>query len=570
MNTSNLTQRNLSPWLTMLISLALLLASAGCPGYKKARVLRTFSSLEKEASKYGTVSAGAARVSYYNDCDLEESRGQLRKALCDKRDRLLKDPNMVPQAYLTSYASKSLAVALNWLNLKSQSDKPSSQNPPQTSAPDDPAARFGDLGAVLKAMMKGQAPQPTETELIGLRMAALKFIESELEELKLDLPADPNYRRVVLSLDLTAWVRGDAEAALVYIDLYPYKADAWCHRAANILKCQYPKLFKGLNPDDCKDTWPEALAEELGPAFDDPFECSMLDLPENLRGEDTSDLVGYCHRWLARNKLLPRIVQVERMGQAEYLVLGKGDYSGTRFDVGGALASGLGATATAQKSEQTEDLKATVRPLSLAFVAGQGRAGWLLRPSQVEGGRMRPTERRLRMVVDVPRNMKRMAVHVHKVFLDGDLNILAGADFKKQMDNLDKTRWNLARADDFYKICAAREKECSSPTHYRLMKSRMRNLLHQGWSEEIAVAIPKYKKDGKCPAQEKCKDKAEPKPVEKPGEQDKRKQQYTLKEQYTREEQYGAESKDRRRKQGKRKEQNQRTPKDKRKEKNKT
>jgi len=126
----------------------------------------------------------------------------------------------------------------------------------------------------------------------------------------------------------------------------------------------------------------------------------------------------------------------------------------------------------------------TIRPLSLAFIAGNRRAGWLFMPGKTTEGRMPPTERRLRMVVDIPDIMSRLSIHVHKLFLGPDLNILPGASLAKQMNNLDQTREALTDGDDLY------YKYREQPKHYRLIKTRMRNLLYQGWAEEIPVDIP--------------------------------------------------------------------------------
>jgi hypothetical protein len=93
------------------------------------------------------------------------------------------------------------------------------------------------------------------------------------------------------------------------------------------------------------------------------------------------------------------------------------------------------------------------------------------------------------MVVDVPKKLKTLAIHVHKVFLGPDLGVLDGATFSKQVENLDKTRETLTEADDLYK-----EYNKKMPRHYRLIKTRMRNLLYQGWAEEIPVDMPKSMK----------------------------------------------------------------------------
>jgi len=89
------------------------------------------------------------------------------------------------------------------------------------------------------------------------------------------------------------------------------------------------------------------------------------------------------------------------------------------------------------------------------------------------------------MVVDVPKKLRRLGIHVHKVFLGPDLGILPDAALVRQVENLDLTRDTLTKADELYK-----KYKRSQPSHYRLIKTRMRNLLYQGWAEEIPVDIP--------------------------------------------------------------------------------
>jgi hypothetical protein len=391
------------------------------------------------------------------------------------RTKWLKDPNTAPQGYWADFASKYLAIIIN--------------STKQLADPNDGSTYFRDLATVFNEIMKKKPPQPSEIELIGYYMGAQKFVESELEELKLGKPADSDFRRLVVSLDLTAWVRGKTKAALVYIDLYPCSADRWCAEAKKILENRERKVY----PDEelYREKWKELMTKELGDGFRS-FKASTTKAPEELEITETDkdDLVGFCHRWLARKELFPRIIQVERMGQGEYLILGEGTYSGTEFQVGGSDLASASGTLKAGTSRKTEGLTAKVRPLSLAFVAGERRAGWLFMPGKTTEGRMRPTERRLRMVVDVPKQMSKLTIHVHKLFLDSDLDILPGATFKEQMENLRQTRHTLIATNKFPESSQARESPRWFPRQHRLIKTRIRNLLYQGWSEEIFVDIP--------------------------------------------------------------------------------
>ena len=334
-------------------------------------------------------------------------------------------------------------------------------------------------------------------------MAALKFVESELEDLRLNCVSqrEPNFHRVVVSLDCSAWVRGKAGAALVYIDLYPYKVDRWCHEAAQILEewWQQEEIAKrekrSLSASQLKiyqDRWNEMIKNELvgrkdGNAFES-LDLYTIEMPKKCDIEeerDPFDWVAFCHRWLSMKGLFPHIVHVERMGKAEYLILAESDHSLSKFEIGAAYPPFVSGELAGETGKRAARRMTSVQPLSLAFVAGDRRAGWLFMPSKTSEGKMPPTERRLRMVVDVPQSLSKLAVHVHKLFLGPDLEVLEGAAFSKQVENLDQTRRLLTEADKFYD----KYKEMS-PGHYRLIKTRMRNLLYQGWAEEIPVVIP--------------------------------------------------------------------------------
>jgi len=486
MKTTNFADRNTSARLWVLYCLALLFAFVGCS--EEAEVLRNFSRLENEALKYGTVSVGAARVTEYDTCELRKSRQRLRDALCRMRCKWLKDPKTAPQGYWADFASKYLAIIINLTKPKEES---------KLADPNDLSTYFKDLATAFHKMMKDQPPQPSEIDLIGYYMAAQKFVESELEELKLGNPADPNFRRVVVSLDLTAWVRGKTKAALVYIDLYPYNADRWCDDAARILDCRWNELKcnkKNKKPKGRKYyeyRWNKLTKENLQYAFKSLDQSKMQMPPDSeIKEVAPNDWVGFCHRLLNKKGLFPCIIQVERMGQGEYLILGEGTYSGTEFQLGGAHPAGVSGTLKVGTAKKTEGLTAKVRPLSLAFVAGERRAGWLFMPGKTTEGRMPPTERRLRMVVDVPKEISKLTIHVHKLFLDSDLGILPGATFKDQMANLRQTRRTLIDTNKFSESSQAGESPHWFPRQYRLIKTRIRNLLYQGWSEEINVDIP--------------------------------------------------------------------------------
>lgn len=462
MNTTNFADINNSVWFRVLYCLALAFSFAftGCAN----KVLNDFSRLETEALKYGTVSVGAVRVTDYSNEHLRKSRGQLQDALNNIRKEL-------------EHGLKLSAAARGSKNSNPEKESPEAA--------------------------KVQTPGPSEIELVGLRMATLKFIESELEDLNLNevSQVEPNFHRVLISLDCSAWVRGEAGAALVYIDLYPYKVDCWCHEAAQIMT----EWWKQVEKARCKNTslcanqkqcyqkkWEKLIDKELLYAFEYLNKSKMRMPSENeIKGEDPYDWVAFCHSWLKKKKLFPRIVHVERMGKTEYLILAEEDYSSSKFGISGGYPGGPSAELGVEARKEEKLKTAQIRPLSLAFIAGDRRAGWLFMPTKTREGRMLPTERRLRMVVDIPDNMSKLSIHVHKVFLDSDLRILPDASLAKQMKNLERTREALTKGDDLY------EEYKKQPKHYRLIKTRMRNLLYQGWAEEIPVDIPERSRKGK-------------------------------------------------------------------------
>jgi hypothetical protein len=463
MKTAKFKDSKTSIWLGVLFcaELVFCVALTGCGN----DVLRDFDRLEKEALKYGTVSVGAVRITDYNEAHLWDSRMRLREALKNIQNHLTNEPNTPSQR--------------------------------STAAIEDPNKTTSKTKN--KKTEKSQAPWPGEIEEIGLRMAALKFIESELEDIDLvtTSPVEPNFRRVVVSLDCSAWVRGKAGAALVYIDLYPYEVDKWCHEAAKILECWRDEIKDSNSSEELeiqkryKCCWNNIAKDKLKSAFKPSALPTRVQMPKKseIEKHDPCDWEAFCHRLLEKREFLPQIVYVERMGRAEYLTLAEADYSSSKFGIGIKHPAGPSAEWATETRREDKRKMESLRQLSLAFVAGERRAGWLFMPGKTTEGKMAPTERRLRMVVDVPKELETLAIHIHKVFLGPDLGILDGAALSKQIENLKKTRKTLTRADDLYE-----EHEKTMPSHYRLIKTRIRNLLYQGWAEEFEVDIPKSKK----------------------------------------------------------------------------
>ena len=479
--------RNLSLWLLMVCFLTPLFVLTGCSRYF---TLRTFSDLEKKALANGTVAVGAARVMNYDNNDFKAFRKQLAKEINTLRTQLDADSNLnvVPQAYMQNLKIQYLTLAMNAYLTKQAKEV---NVPSAPGMPEDPEKYLKKLSDTFYSIVdKTNGPQPSKIDLIGLRIATLKFMESEIEDVNnLDnvYPVDPNYRRVVISLDLTAWVSGKAKAALVYVDLYPYNADIWSQEVKGILlndmqKSEDPNFYE-LNKTG-KTEWSDKLTLLL-----EGFEpgCKDFNLPKIYEDPKKSNYLIECYRWLLKQKLLPRIIQVERMSPSEYYNLSQGDYSGTDLQLSSVLSANMSGSVRMGAAKKDESLAAKVQPLNLAFVAGERRAGWLFMPSYTEGGRMRPTERRLRMVVDIPKKMKKLVIHIHKSFLDSDLQIIPETDFGNQMQNLEQNLKEFAALDAHYE---GYEKE---RVLNRLVTTRMWNLFYQSWSEEIPVDIPPVK-----------------------------------------------------------------------------
>ena len=501
-----------------ICGLLLFFSGCTCLYSRTNETLDTFSKIEMEASKYGVVSVGAARVANYDEPVLKKSRKRLRKDLLCMRKQLKEQP-LVPESYEISLSqTKKIAELYFGLGVLLGKSDSSEEKPDE----------FEKISQIIPQLIGKTTPEPNRIDMIALRMAEMKFIEAELEDLKLNevSPVDAKHRRVVVSLDLAAWVRGEAEAVLVYVDFYPFDADVWCHKAARIVEKQSDKAKdenRDIKGSEYKEEWLKLLkglrAFDPAPSSEPPdikkeglraFDPTPSSEPPDIKKEGVKDPVAFCHGWLAKNKLLPRLVYVERLGEAEYLVLGGADYLRSRYQIEVAVPLGVsgraGGTGEYETRKLVERLRASIRPLSLAFAAGDQRAGWLFMPSKTGKEKMPPTERRLRMVVDIPKDLSKLGVHIHKLFLGPDLQILSEVNFAKQVASLNLARWKLNEAEEGYKkyyedayekakelpprVARNLSRYYPSPRHWRIVKSRMRNLLCQGWSEELVVDVP--------------------------------------------------------------------------------
>lgn len=374
----------------------------------------------------------------------------------------------------------------------------------------------GNLDA-LKDLLKDMSVEPNRIDAQIYKLSVLRFLESERESLDLSdsNPVDSHYHRVQVTVSLTAWTVDPAVAALVYLDFYPYSGDWWCHKIVTKTK-EEKNSARALNDEELKNRLQNRVAvanDELARTFSGSALLSMEDL---LRWFDLSktpsDPYTGCHGWLMEKYLLPKLVHVEPLGDSRYVMINQG--AETSHDIGLELNAGrYGKVDTGQKANDAELAKqAHIRLTAISFAAGERRAGWFFRGDS-QSSSMRPLERRLRMVIDIPVNLKKLELHVHKLFLDKNNKNLA--KFPEQTRGLHSSRWLLDEIEDDvegklgHDRCdtAIQEKRISrqehcypSETYWQLTKSRVRNLISLGWSERLVIDVPET-----VPAERKLK-----------------------------------------------------------------
>ncbi len=465
MEKTSLLQRHILMRLSLLGSLEICLVAAGCG------VLDRFSHVERDASRYGTVAVGAVRAVDYNAPSLRESRRRLSQDLDGIRASLNTIYGVRPQ------------VSAGKLPKDANAD-----------------AQAQDKRAEGATPAAGPNPQVCEMDLIASRMSALKFIESERADTNLaeTVPLQPGSRRMEVSLDCSAWVRGNARAVLVEIDLYPFKADSWCHQAGQILKKWAAQ--KPADGNDYAKQWDKTLGRLEGFYADDATEADVQRFRQHLKVprrtaamQEPNKPLGYyvarCHDWLEVNHLRPLIVHIERMSRAEYQILGESNRFSTEAELGLTYAVASAKLGSATEKLLSEQM-ARMQSLNLAFVAGYHRAGWLFMPAEITSDHMPPTERRLKMVVDVPDDLLRLGIHIHKLFLDDRLRILGDSTLARQVAGYQEARSLLDDAERLYPD-ESNDGNGGDEKSYRFVKTRMRNMLYQGWPEEIVVDIPR-------------------------------------------------------------------------------
>lgn len=480
-----------------IAAVAVLACAVSC---RYSNPVERFSDVERKAAEYGFISAGAIRVAPFQLTAWKELRDKQLQAI----DELAKEFKTPPKP---EWSSAYLSVQDLLLNLSlfykgvpaiGDGDKPPAANSELYSK------LQSTLNDLFSKALDSVATEANRIDMARLRLGYLKYLDNQYENLRLleTLPLDrTKYRRVIVSVQLTALVRREAAAgAVVFLDLYPLRGDTWAHFAGRALE-QELKKSQGADRTD----------EDVNAAFKAGWlkhltmlERSFFDTKAfgeyKVNDRDRLDPIGAMHHYLAANGLLPKIVHVDPLDEGELFDQLTLTASSTRTGLSlgatlpnvSALASGaVGSTgAQGERSQQ-------INPLSVAFAAGDSRAGWLFFPSQGNSNSAisKPTERRFRMIVDIPKSLKLVAMHVHKMFTDRELQPIAS--FREQLADLNLARQLLSQSEgDYPDVPTIRELndpvgpiDFRSPAYWELMKSRMRNILYQGWSENLSFEL---------------------------------------------------------------------------------
>lgn len=465
---------------TLAPSLCVAFLVAGCQNIPLAQEgkLDSLNALEKEAIRYGSISVGAPRV--YDYADSQQTRAGLVESINDIKNNL--DKVLKPQIISLNVTGNASTFSFN-PNLRlpgSSSGDAQGVQKPTTGQDQTSRDQQGtqNLTQSITSLLGDNQTAPDPIDLIRLKLSVLRFLESQKRDLELGLP-DADFRRLEISVSVTAWVRDPARSALVYLDLYPFNGDEFCHELAEvpIPSLDDPVGFSKLEPE-LKDTYETSYLK--GKPYQDFIQLS---------NKTPADRPAACHAWLTRNRLVPKLVYVESLGDSRYL----GERS--LFEAENRLGLGIGPLKAGSRSNSTELRNAQdIVVTTLSFAAGERRAGWyFFRHDETKG--MRPIERRISMVVDVPKVLKKMELHVHKSFLDKNENPLLTADM--QMQHIRDFRIFINTLEGAF------PKEGASPcadlpsakicfpdsTSWQLAKTAVRNL-SQSFDQRLVIDLP--------------------------------------------------------------------------------
>lgn len=548
-----MTTREKSRLLLLFCCAAGLFLASGCA----EGIWKHIGRLEEEALRYGNVVAGVPRIANYNNAELEQARGRLRQSLEKIRGEFDRPPG--PEATAVSLAERMLRFRFGLPpatpSEETQKGAATEQgsNTGAAAKPSSVSATEGvpSLRGVLEDLGKA-THEPDRIDMTRLRLSTLRFIESELEDLNLANSAeldDRHYRRVQVSVSLTATTRYPARTALVYLDLYPYDGDLWCHQLlGDAIDAAWETLHQPTTVDkrkeqrtsedtDKKETYGKQSMEVRLSTIQKELKNRSEDIATKLKSHDWKkrkekleraiaqppfpleeklvEWLGYedpyagCRGWLDDNYLLPKLVYVEPLPNPRYILESGADLSA--YDIGAEVPTPKGSVQAAYQSKVISARReASIRFSALSFAAGPRRAGWFFMKSEGDH-EMRPIETRLRMVVDIPRHLKKLEIHVHKaflsktfwdkVFLRDDYQLLT--PFEQQTRYLHDAREILneleAQVDRLKEIRQLSEPERTremrraetfpSTTYWQLAKSRVRNLQSLGWSDRLLVDV---------------------------------------------------------------------------------
>ena len=487
------------------------------------KAVEIFSDLEREASQYGFISAGAIRVTPYDHAGLKTLRDKLIKQI----DELIADFKGNPKPEMSAASLQITELLANLSLIYKGAPSLGGVTPPEMNTD-----AFKALQTAISNAFSGALNTELEAnriDMIRLRLGYLKFLDAEYANLNLmeTLPVAKDFRRFMVTVQLTALVRAEeAQGAMVLFDFYPLHADTWAHHAGgqlkNIWKEEAAKGEQGKPYEKVADAYAKVWKENL-PKIQGTFVPNSLP-PQPSLDKEIFDFEGWMHHYLITNGLMPRIVHVEPLDTGE--LFNRLDLTASSVRLATALGADMpktdGLLQAGYGSTEAQGQRAQlVNPLSLAFAAGNNRAGWLFLPSMAHAHSpiLKPTERRIRMVVDLPVNLRRVALHVHKMFTDESLRPIKAAPFDKQLAKLNHARHLLsASEEDFPKNLHEVFEETKgyserkpwertgatdfkSSTIWELMKSRMRNILYQGWSEALSFEVAEEPKPEQVPDQ---------------------------------------------------------------------
>jgi hypothetical protein len=465
--------------LTFILSLFISLTGCLSATLPTTPTWKNIDDLENEASKYGTIAVGAPRITNYDNPELQESRKRLIcaiKAIQSEFSQSSPQPEASIEHLTETNIYFRLAIEPSFLKaFEGWINSPAAAKPDSAKLIEEFKKYFDEKIAELKNL-QGNKLAPNRIDMATLRLSALRFLESKLEDLNLTAsnPVGEDYNRFQVSVSLTIWTREPATAALVYLDIYPFDGDLWCHKAIN----EKGKDELSKRGDEFKRT------------FGNESKFSKEDIIKEIMEwqEVKDDPYGKCHLWLLKNNLVPKLVYVESLGDSRYLLDSESVTTGydTNLSIG---IKKLGIGTGQSGSEAAHKSKAEIKVISLSFAAGERRAGWFfMREGDNE---MRPVEYRVRMIVDIPKSLGKVDIHVHKTFIGKNGEIVSY--FSEQTENLHKARKTL----DAIENEADDRNLYPNYTYWQLVKSRVRNLLSLGWSERIVIDIPKVEKQDK-------------------------------------------------------------------------